>query len=274
MKVFHLNCGSLCPFGLRELYNSFLNKKEGPSENKGHSFVCHCLLIEMSDYLILVDTGLGLKNIEWAAQSYPGAFFTFFDQKRLSISETAFYQIKKLGYSPKDVKHILATHLDFDHVGGLPDFPKAQVHLYRPEFDYASLAPGRYYKKFWDHNPFWVFYDRPTEYWRGLPCIRPLKGIAPEIFFILLPGHTRGHCGVVVETGEKTLVFAGDAYFYNHQLTSDSSFNIPLFLYNNFFQWNKSEFKKSLATLKDLNKELGPHDVLFCSHDKIEFGKF
>ena len=39
-------------------------------------------------------------------------------------------------------------------------------------------------------------------------------------------------------------------------------------------QADKSEFKKSLETLKDLNKELGPHDVLFCSHDKIEFGQF
>ena len=172
------------------------------------------------------------------------------------------------------MKHILATHLDFDHVGGLPDFPKAQIHLYRPEFDHASLSPRRYFKTFWDHGPFWTFYDRPTDTWRGIPCIRPLKGIIPEIFFILLPGHTQGHCGVVVETDEKTLVFAGDAYFYNHQITGESSLNIPLFLYNNLFQWNKKEFKKSLAILKNLNTELRSNDILFCSHDKGEFSQF
>ena len=35
------------------------------------------------------------------------------------------------GFRREDVRHILVTHLDFDHAGGLPDFPDAVVHVQR-----------------------------------------------------------------------------------------------------------------------------------------------
>jgi glyoxylase-like metal-dependent hydrolase (beta-lactamase superfamily II) len=43
-----------------------------------------------------------------------------------------------LGYQPQDVRHIVLTHLDLDHVGGLRDFPHAEVHVYAEELDNAT----------------------------------------------------------------------------------------------------------------------------------------
>jgi glyoxylase-like metal-dependent hydrolase (beta-lactamase superfamily II) len=40
-------------------------------------------------------------------------------------------------YDPKDVRHIVLTHLDFDPAGGLGDFPHATVHMLADERDYA-----------------------------------------------------------------------------------------------------------------------------------------
>jgi len=37
-----------------------------------------------------------------------------------------------------DVRHIVLTHLGFDHAGGLDDFPAATVHLLRQESDHAA----------------------------------------------------------------------------------------------------------------------------------------
>lgn len=37
----------------------------------------------------------------------------------------------------RDVRHIVLTHLDFDHAGGLDDFPEATVHMLQIERDVA-----------------------------------------------------------------------------------------------------------------------------------------
>ena len=42
-------------------------------------------------------------------------------------------QVEALGYSARDVRHIVVTHLDPDHAGGLSDFPDAEVHIFRAE---------------------------------------------------------------------------------------------------------------------------------------------
>ena len=36
---------------------------------------------------------------------------------KLDPAETAVQQVKALGYSPSDVRHVLLTHLDRDHAG-------------------------------------------------------------------------------------------------------------------------------------------------------------
>ncbi len=67
---------------------------------------------------------------KWVRQTTP----------RLDPAETAVQQVKALGYSPDDVRHLLLTHLDRDHAGGIPDFPNAKVHVHRRELDMAVLA--------------------------------------------------------------------------------------------------------------------------------------
>lgn len=57
MRIHHLNCGTLCPPLVR-----FLSGEGGPL-GRGH-MVCHCLLLETRDGLALVDTGIGMQDIE------------------------------------------------------------------------------------------------------------------------------------------------------------------------------------------------------------------
>jgi glyoxylase-like metal-dependent hydrolase (beta-lactamase superfamily II) len=61
---------------------------------------------------------------------------------RLRRAETAREQVRWLGHAPRDVRHIVVTRLDFDHVGGLEDFPDATVHVFAGECAVANRRAG------------------------------------------------------------------------------------------------------------------------------------
>ena len=120
MRIHHLNCGTCCPPGGRLF--------DGTTDAALGHLVCHCLLIESDDGLILIDTGFGVQDVERPRKRL-SEFFLQLNQPQLCPEETALAQIRALGFSPADVRHIVITHLDFDHAGGIEDFPNAAVHL-------------------------------------------------------------------------------------------------------------------------------------------------
>src|SRR3954462_11598982 len=99
---------------------------------------CHCLLVETRSGLVLVDTGLGLRDVENPRSRLSGFFLALLSPD-FREEMTAIRQIERLGYDPRDVRHVVLTHLDFDHAGGLDDFPWAAVHLMAIEPQYAQL---------------------------------------------------------------------------------------------------------------------------------------
>lgn len=129
LKVHHLSCGSMCPYCQPLVHGTGSWLKAG-------KLVCHCLLIETSAGLVLVDTGFGTQDI--AHPTHLGTAFRLLLRPQLSPESTALAQIKNLGFEPSDVRHIIMTHLDLDHAGGIPDFPNAQVHVYAPEYEAAT----------------------------------------------------------------------------------------------------------------------------------------
>jgi glyoxylase-like metal-dependent hydrolase (beta-lactamase superfamily II) len=60
------------------------------------------------------------------------------------IEMTALRQLERLGFQAADVQHIVLTHLDFDHAGGLDDFPNATVRMLQQERDYAFMPHSRF----------------------------------------------------------------------------------------------------------------------------------
>src|SRR3546814_19661406 len=88
----------------------------------------YCLLIESDAGLILVDTGFGTRDVDHPHRRL-SEFFLTLNNIQLRPEETAVAQVRALGFDPRDVRHIIITHLDFDHAGGIEDFPAAAVHL-------------------------------------------------------------------------------------------------------------------------------------------------
>jgi glyoxylase-like metal-dependent hydrolase (beta-lactamase superfamily II) len=87
--VRHLNCGTMRP----------------PATPGG--LVCHVLLIETGQGLVLVDTGFGLRDIAGPAPRIGPA--RHFIHPVLDPGETAINQVKDQGHDPADVRDIVLT---------------------------------------------------------------------------------------------------------------------------------------------------------------------
>jgi len=162
---------------------------------------------------MLVDTGLGTQDY-----SNPGRRMDFFlklMRSKRNLGETAIQQIQRLGYKREDVKHILQTHLHLDHAGGLPDFPEALIHVYKPEYEHIRMHTSwEYIPDHWMHELRWVLHELSGEKWFDFDAIK-LDGFEPEIWLIPLSGHTPGHMGVAVEQDQGWVLHGGDAVPFN-----------------------------------------------------------
>ncbi|MBU4563681.1 MAG: N-acyl homoserine lactonase family protein [Desulfarculus sp.] len=49
--------------------------------------------------------------------------------------------LRGLGVEPHEVRHLVLSHLHWDHCGGAALFPQAQVHLGRAEWEFWSTSP-------------------------------------------------------------------------------------------------------------------------------------
>lgn len=266
MKIHHLNCGSMCPIGQR-----LINGEGGwlaPAK-----MCCHCLLIEGRNGLILVDTGLGTADIAHPARL--GAAFNALTRPRFRLEETALHQVRALGFDARDVRHIVPTHLDLDHAGGLGDFPTAQVHIFKKEYDAAmqrsTLAERRrYVSAQWAHQPKWMVRETSGERWMGFDAIRSLPDTDEEVLLVPLVGHTRGHCGVAVNTGNGWLLHCGDAYFYHGEMDVDPHCTFGLRLFQNIVQIDGKQRLANQQRLWDLKQAHGHEVTVFCAHDPVE----
>jgi glyoxylase-like metal-dependent hydrolase (beta-lactamase superfamily II) len=237
----------------------------------------HCLLIEDSDQLILIDTGFGLEDVK-DPHSRLSSFFLNLNSPDFREELTAYKQIQNLGFKPSDVRHILLTHLDFDHAGGLDDFPQAQVHLLEAEKTYATLQKTwldrqRFRPQQWGTKNNWQTYEAGEgEAWFGFNKVQGLNGISSDIVMIPLIGHTYGHCGFAVKTDENWLMLAGDAYFYHGEMNCDQPHCTPgLSFYQRMMDKDHKSRVWNQKRLRDLRRDYRTNIEIFCSHDSVEF---
>lgn len=83
----------------------------------------YCWLIKSDDLCVLVDTGFSAKMAKTRNRHYhssPEALLAELDIDAVSI------------------KHIIVTHMHYDHIGNLPAFPNAVLYMQEKEMHYCT----------------------------------------------------------------------------------------------------------------------------------------
>lgn len=132
--------------------------------------------------------------------------------------------LRRIGIAPEQVGDVILTHLHYDHVGNLADFPAATFHVQAREVA-AAIGPDmahpllRAHYEARDlatlvhliHEGRVRFHDSTSE-------------VAPGVRVHLVPGHTSGLQAVEVATITGPLVIASDAVHYYANLEQDNPF--------------------------------------------------
>lgn len=253
MKVHHLNCGTLFPVGCGEL-------------------VCHVLLVETDNGLVLIDTGFGLKDCSDPARRVGVSRYLI--RPVLDPAEAAVNQLAQLGFRHDDVRHIVITHFDGDHIGGISDFPDAQIHVASAELFGATRTPSRgeksrYRPALWAHGPKLVEHTPDGEKWRGFAAAKQLDEVSPGIALISLPGHTRGHVCVAVDAGQRWLLHGGDAYFHHGTVDGTAAMPRALDAFERVTAFDRKMVQDNHARLVELYRRHERDLFMVSSHDRM-----
>jgi glyoxylase-like metal-dependent hydrolase (beta-lactamase superfamily II) len=190
------------------------------------------LLVETRDGLVLVEAGCGDK---WS----PKERATYALEPRTAVDA-----LGEIGVDPREIAHVVLTHLHFDHAAGLtradgagsaspvPVFPNARIHVQRQEWLDAlankSTMTRTYLRTHLDPIATAVeLHDGATT---------PLDRIA----LIPTPGHTWGHQSVLVvppsdsraESDARAVLFAGDVCPTIHHAHPAASLGYDMLAYD------------------------------------------
>jgi len=126
--------------------------------------------------------------------------------------------LAELGYTPADVKHVLVTHIHFDHAGASGWMARHGAHVYVHELGYNHLLdPARL-----NESARRIYKDQMDALWGELIPIPEsqltavgdndllnLEGIT--IRALDTPGHAKHHHAYAVDTDQGRVCFTGDA---------------------------------------------------------------
>lgn len=171
--------------------------------------------------VILFDTGYS-QNFRDITRQFPYNLYAFLTPVHLRENETALAQLKNLGVSQKDVRHIIISHFHADHISALKDFPYAQFIYLQDTYSNLSRLKGikALVKGFlpellpedFEQRSKLLSYERFGKLEGFEPFVSAIDIFEDEsILGVALPGHARGQLGIITNPYTDPVFFVADA---------------------------------------------------------------
>ena len=200
----------------------------------------YSVLVEHDDGLFLFDTGIDLDHMNTVLP---------FELPEQNEEQTIPAQLERCGFALGDVTAVVNSHLHIDHVGGNQLFKGTGV---RHVIHESEVGQAR------NHEPFEFFgySDKSWDYdGANIETFSGDTELAPSLWIYETPGHTVGHCSVLVD-GERPLLFAMDVAYTSVALERGIQPG---------FHHTPVDGVRSIARVKQLAEERAAQ--IFLSHD-------
>ena len=192
------------------------NKINPADENNMCNWAMRCLLIEVNDRKILIDTGIGNKQSE-----------KFYSHYYLNGSDSLANSLNEIGVGFDEITDVLLTHLHFDHCGGAvteiegkysPSFPNATYYTTKSHWFHANNPNPRERASFL-HENFYALMENNV-----LKFVKEGDFIADVIEIMVFNGHTIGMIAPLIHLAN------GNKLFYGADLIPSSGHLKPNFV--------------------------------------------
>jgi glyoxylase-like metal-dependent hydrolase (beta-lactamase superfamily II) len=218
-------------------------------------------VVERPDGLALIDTGWSRRTCAFPDDD-PGVAQRLLLGLSVKPEDALASQLISLGYAPGDVRHVIATHLHSDHIGGAVDFDRATVHVHDRELAAAARGLRGGYDASVRSLPRVATYALDPVPMLGFPFSRDLFGDG-SVLLLDGRGHTAGSVVVAVKLQDGWALHAGDAAQYVGEYRADDA--APPSLYARVMSWNLHEQRRTYGLLRGAEAALDARVVV--SHD-------
>jgi glyoxylase-like metal-dependent hydrolase (beta-lactamase superfamily II) len=218
---------------------------------------CPAFLIEHERGFVLFDAGVSPRGLD-DPEAYFGGLaaslqMTFTPDLAIDV------QLGQLGLTPARIRYVIASHLHFDHAGGLYLFPEATLLVGAGELPYAYWPPPAQRGVFLLND---LLPTRGFE-WVELESDHDLFGDG-SVVILRTPGHTPGELSLLVRLPNQTLILTGDACHYRLELEA----GMPV---SGLFASNVQEATRSIQRLRLLRSGLEAR--VWINHDPEDWAE-